>query len=126
MSQPSRWIAVIALSLVVTSTASAQQNPPTSRLFEVWKPHVAKRGNTPVLVHGVTSTSRDRFWVLVEVNNPDGSRKCEWLKLLEPKQGYRFECPLPDAADQKYLSRVRIFSDAKLHDREPRIQHACV
>ncbi len=54
----------------------------------------------------------------MEVNSPDGSRGCEWLKTLEPKQAYRFECTLQDAAGQKYASRVRLYRDAKLEDRE--------
>lgn len=118
MTQSSISVTLIALSLIAAHGAIAQ-NPPESRFVEVWKPHVAKRGQTHVLVHGITSTApRDRFWALVEVNNPDGSRKCEWLKMLDPRQRYRFECPLPDAAGEKYTSRVRVYSDAKLQDRE--------
>ena len=74
---------------------------------------------TYVLVHTITHTaSRDRFWALVEVNNVDGSRLCEWLKILEPKQSYRFECPVEATAGQKYPSRVRVYSDARLTNRE--------
>ena len=110
----------VAASLFSIQSASAQETPPKSRSYELEKVHLAKRDNTYVLVHTIASTaSKDRFWALVEVNNPDGSRKCEWLKVLEPKQRYRFECPV-DATAQKYPSRVRIYSDARLRltDRE--------
>jgi hypothetical protein len=40
------------------------------------------------------------------------------LKVLEPKQRYRFECPVAPTAGQKYPSRLRVYSDAKLTDRE--------
>jgi hypothetical protein len=119
MSQASTLITLVALSLAGTHAAVAQENPPSSRWVEIGKPHLAKRADTYVLVHAITSTaSRDRFWALVEVNAPDGSRMCEWLKTLEPRQAYRFECPLQEAAAQKYASRVRVYSDAKLEDRE--------
>jgi hypothetical protein len=111
-------LALLALSLAAVPTAAAQPTPPTSRFFELTKPFLAKRGDAVLLVYEITSTSRDRFWALVEVTDPDGTRKCEWLKTLEPRQEYRFECPLPDAAGQKYPTRVRVYSDAKLEDRE--------
>jgi hypothetical protein len=109
----------LALPLVAVPTAGAQEKPPSSRRVEVAKPYLAKKGNTYLLVHSITSTeSKELSWGLVEVNGPDGSRKCEWLKRLEPKQAYRFECPLQDAAGQKFASRVRVYSNAKLTDRE--------
>ena len=108
-------ITLVALSLIAAPTASAQEKPPSSRWVEVSKPSLAKKGNTYFLVHAITSTvSKDLSWALVEVNSPDGSRKCEWLKRLEPKQAYRFECPLQEAAGQKFASRVRVYSNAKL------------
>jgi len=119
MSHPSSVATtLLALSLVAAPTAR-QERPPSSRWVEVSRPFLAKRGNTYLLIHTITSTtSKDASWALVEVNSPDGSRKCEWLKRLEPKQGYRFECPLQDAAGQKFASRVRVYSNAKLTDRE--------
>jgi hypothetical protein len=87
--------------------------------FELSKPHLAKRGDAYVVVYTISSTARrDRFWALVATNNPDGSRRCEWLKTLEPRQAYRFECPLEETAGRKYPTRVRVYSDAKLEDRE--------
>jgi hypothetical protein len=119
MSRVITVVAVVVLSPAGAHLAAAQANPPTSRFVEVWKPHIAKRGDAHVLVHGINSTApRDRFWALVEVNNPDGSRKCEWLKMVEPRQRYRFECPLQNPGGEKYESRVRVYSDAKLEDRE--------
>jgi len=109
---------LIVVSLFAIESVVAQEAPPTSRFYELNKVHLAKRDNTYVLVHTITSTaSKDRFWALVEVNNLDGSRRCEWLKVLEPKQRYRFECPVEATAGQKYPSRVRVYSDAKLTDR---------
>jgi hypothetical protein len=109
----------VFVGLFATASAVAQEMPPKSKYYELDKVHLAKRSDSYVLVHTITSTaSKDRFWALVEVNNADGSRKCEWLKVLEPKQRYRFECPLEATAGQKYPSRVRIYSDAKLTDRE--------
>lgn len=113
-------IVFVAVSLFAIQSASAQETPPKSRSYELEKVHLAKRDNAYVLVHTITSTaSKDRFWALIEVNNVDGSRRCEWLKVLEPKQRYRFECPV-EAVAQKSASRVRVFSDARLRltDRE--------
>ncbi len=114
-----RVMLAVFVSLFAVESASAQDTPPKSKYYELEKVHLAKRDNAYLLVHTITSTaSKDRFWALVEVNNVDGSRKCEWLKVLEPKQRYRFECPVEGAAGQKYPSRVRIYSDARLTDRE--------
>src|SRR5262245_2349819 len=114
-----RTVAFVVVSLVAIESAVAQDAPPKSKYYELDKVHLGKRDNTYLLVHTITSTaSKDRFWALVEVNNADGSRRCEWLKVLEPKQRYRFECPVDGAAGQKYPSRVRVYSDAKLTDRE--------
>ena len=108
-----------ALAFLIGHTASAQDTPPSSDWFEIGKPYVAKRGDAYVLVYAINSTARrERNWALVEVNNPDGSRRCEWLKTLEPRQAYRFECPLEDTAGQEYATSVRVYSDAKLEDRE--------
>jgi hypothetical protein len=113
-----RVLVFVVAGLFAIERAAAQETPPTSRSYELDKVHLTKRGNTYLLVHAIASTaSRERSWALVEVNNSDGSRKCEWLKVLEPKQHYRFECPV-DAAGQKYPSRVRIYSDARLTRRE--------
>jgi len=110
---------LVVVSLVAIASAAAQEAPPKSNYYELDKVHLAKRNNTYVLVHTITSTtSKDRFWALVEVNNTDGSRKCEWLKVLEPKQRYHFECPVDATAGQKYPSRVRVYSNAKLTNRE--------
>jgi hypothetical protein len=99
--------------------SGAQDKPPSSDSFDVWRPHLAKRGDAYVLVHGISSSSRkDRIWALVEVNNPDGSRKCEWLKTVEPKESYRFECPVEGVAGQTYVSRLRLFTDAEFEHRE--------
>lgn len=92
-------IAFIAFSWLHADTVAARQAPPSSRWVEIGKPHLAKRGGAYVVVHTIRSTStKDPFWAVVEVNAADGSRMCEWLKKLEPKQAYRFECPLEAAA----------------------------
>lgn len=113
-------IAVIAFSLLHPDAVAGLQAPPSSRWVEIGRPHLAKRAGSPVLVHSITSTSpRDPFWAVVEVNAPDGARLCEWIKKLEPEQAYRFECPLDgSAAPQKYPSRVRVYSDEKLTKRD--------
>lgn len=114
-----RAIVLLVVSVLMAGRAVAQETPPQSKYYELDKVHLAKRDNSYVLVHTIASTaSKDRFWALVEVNNVDGSRKCEWLKVLEPKQRYRFECPVEATTGQKYPSRVRVYSDAKLTDRE--------
>lgn len=120
MVQTTIRAAMLAVSLfAVVASAVAQETPPKSKYYELGKVHLAKRDNSYVLSHTITSTaSKDRFWALVEVNNADGSRRCEWLKVLEPKQQYRFECPVEPTAGQKYPSRVRVYSDAKLTNRE--------
>ena len=112
-------IALGLLSFVFASDAGAQNNPPTSRWVELGRPHLAKRGTATVLVQTITSTaSKDRLWALVEVNGPDEWIGCDWLKILEAKQTYRFECPLKNPSGQKYTARVRVYRDAKLEDRE--------
>ena len=114
-----RAILFVVVGLFAIESAIAQEAPPTARSYELGKVHLAKRGDTPVLVHTITSTtSKNRYWALVEVNNVDGSRKCEWLKVLEPKQHYRFECPVEASAGQSFPSRVRVYSDARLTNRE--------
>ena len=103
------------------SPAFAQDAPPSAKGLELGKVHLAKRGNGYVVVHTISNTAtKDRFWALLEVSNADGSRKCEWLKVLDPQQAYRFECPIDSTAGQKVPSRVRVFSDARLQlsDRE--------
>jgi hypothetical protein len=97
----------------------AQDKPPSSDSFEMGRPYLARRGDAYVLVHSISSSSRkDSYWMLVEVNNPDGSRRCEWLKTIEPKASYRFECPVDSATGQTYGSRVRLYTDAELERRE--------
>jgi len=114
-----RAIVLVVFSLFAIGSAVAQEAPPKSKYYELDKVHLAKRDNTYVISHTIASTaSKDRFWALVEVNNADGSRRCEWLKVLEPKQRYRFECAVETTAGQKYPSRVRVYSDAKLTNRE--------
>jgi hypothetical protein len=114
-----RAVVLVFVSLFAIESASAQEAPPKSRFYELDKVHLAKRDNTYLVVHTIASTaSKERFWALIEVNNMDGSRKCEWLKVLEPKKRYRFECPVEATAGQKYPSRVRVYSDARLTDRE--------
>ena len=114
-----RAVVLALVSLFTIDSAAAQEMPPKSKYYELDKVHLDKRDNSYILVHTIASTaSKDRFWALVEVNNVDGSRRCEWLKVLEPKQRYRFECPVEATTGQKYPSRVRVYSDAKLTDRE--------
>jgi len=116
---PARAIAVVFVGLLAVQSVSAQETPPNGKYYDLDKVYLAKRDKTVLLVHTITSTaSKVRSWALVEVNNADGSRRCEWLKVLEPKQHYRFECPVEATAGVKYPSRVRIYSDAKLTDRE--------
>ena len=112
---------VPVMLFVFASTAGAQNNPPTSRWVELGKLHLAKHGNAIVVVQTITSLAsreKDRFWALVEVNGADESGQCDWLKTLEPKQAYRFECPVKNPGGQKYTARVRVYRDAKLEDRE--------
>jgi hypothetical protein len=78
--------------------------------------HLAARDGGYVFVQ--TISTRASRWAEVEVNNADGSRKCEWLKKLDAKQTYRFECPVTVAAGDTVPSRVRLYKDAKLEDRE--------
>ena len=112
-------IAVAALSFVCPSIAGAQNKPPESRWVELGNPYLAKRGNAVFLRYNIKSTSpKDRWWALVEMNGSDETRQCDWLKILEPNQSYSFECPLKNPGGQKYDARVRIFRDSKLENRE--------
>lgn len=114
--------AAVTLLLVLTcvcASPAAAQNPPTSRWVEIGKPHLAKRGTGIVLVQTIRSiAAKDTFWALVEMNGSDDTAPCDWLKTLEPKQSYRFECPLKNPSGQTYSARVRVFGDAELDDRE--------
>jgi hypothetical protein len=114
-----RAVVFVVASVFTIGSAVAQEMPPKSKYYELDRVHLEKRDNAYLLVHTIASTaSKDRFWALVEVNNTDGSRKCEWLKVLEPKQRYRFECQVEATAGQKYPSRVRVYADARLTNRE--------
>lgn len=112
-------VAAVMLSIVFPPLARAQNNPPESRWVTISKPYLAKRGSGLVLAHNITSTSsRDRAWAIVDMDGTDDTAPCTWLKIVEPKQSYRFECPVKNPAGQKYSTRVRIFKDAQLDDRE--------
>lgn len=113
-------ISLIVFSLGFASDAGARQNkPPESRWVELGIPYLAKRGNAIFLSYTIKSTSpKDRWWAVVDVNGSEETRRCDWLKTLEPNQSYSFECPLKNPGGQKYEMRVRIFRDAKLDDRE--------
>ena len=112
-------IALVVLSLAFAPKARAQTAPPTSRWVEIGKPHLGKRGNSIVLVQTIRSTaSKEKLWAIVDVNGPDQTPACDWLKPLEPNEPYRFECPLKNPGGQQYALRVRVFKDARLTDRE--------
>lgn len=118
MSTRTLGAALVMLPLALPAIAGAQ-NPPDSRWFEVSKPYLARRGSAVMLTHTITSTdSRDKWWAIVDMNGTDDTAPCTWLKIVEPKQSYRFECPLQKPAGQKYLTRVRLFRDAQLDRRE--------
>jgi hypothetical protein len=117
-SRPAAAAAVVMLSIGFPSLARAQ-TPPDSRWVEISKPYLAKRGGGIVLAHNISSTSsRDRRWAIVDMSGTDDAAPCSWLKIIEPKQSYRFECPLKHPAGQQYSTRVRIFEDAQLNNRE--------
>jgi hypothetical protein len=106
-----RYLVTAAMSLaVLLDDRVAWAQTPDGRL--------ETRDGGQVFVYTMTGDSRQAKWAVVEVNNADGSRKCEWLKKLDAKRTYRFECPLTVAAGDKVPLRVRIFKDAKLSDRE--------
>lgn len=110
--------ALFAASLIVPSAAAAQAGMPDHRHVAFGKPHLAKRGNTVVLVQTITSTSdREKRWVMIDMTGSDETAPCDWLKVVEGKQSYRFECPLKNPAGT-YTTRVRVFKDAQLDDRE--------
>ena len=111
-------VAVVMLSIVLPPLAGAQNTPPDSRWAQISKPILAKRGNVILLTHTISGTSRENVWAIVDMNGTDDTAPCTWLKVIEPKQSYRFECPLKNPAGQKYSTRVRIFRDALLDDRE--------
>jgi hypothetical protein len=106
------------LSIVLPPHAGAQSAPPESRWVQISKPYLSTRGSGIALTHSISSTSREKVWAIVDMNGTDETAPCTWLKIIEPKQSYRFECPLKNPAGQKYSTRVRIFRDAELDDRE--------
>jgi hypothetical protein len=108
---------VVMWSLVVTSAAA--QNSPDHRHVAFGKPHLGKRGNTIVLVQTITSTSdKEQRWVMVDMTGSDDTAPCDWLKRVGARQSYRFECPLKNPTGTTYTTRVRVFKDAQLDDRE--------
>lgn len=113
--------ACLALGACLAVPADGEaQNPPSTSFVTLGKPYLAKVGDGHALVHGVsTKQSRDPAWVLVEVEAQDGTLRCEFLKRLGPRQTLRFVCPLDGAAaGQRYASRVRLFSDGRLENRD--------
>lgn len=117
-----RTLSVIALLMLLTiaaTPAAAQTAPPSSKWVEIGRPYFAKRGTGIVLVQNITSTRpKEKSWALVEMNGSDETAPCDWMKVLEPKQSYRFECPLKNPSGAKFSTRVRVFKDAELDDRE--------
>jgi hypothetical protein len=114
-----RSAAIVLVLLWSGLPAGAQDKPPHSSRVELGTLHLAKRGDGVLLVQTIASTSsKDRLWGAVDVTDPDGLLVCDWLKTLEPKETYRFECPLTNPDGRKYAARVRVFRDAKLEDRE--------
>lgn len=112
-------LAVLMLATAFPAAAGAQNTPPSSRGVEISRPFLAKRGNTVVLTHTINNTNaREKRWAIVDMNGTDDTEPCTWLKVLDVKQSYRFECPLKNAAGQTFTTRVRVFDDAQLNDRE--------
>jgi hypothetical protein len=111
-------VALLVLSIGLPPCAGAQNTPPESRWVVISKPYLAKGSGGIALVHTIGSTSKENLWAIVDMNGTDDTAPCTWLKVIEPKQSYRFECPLNNPAGQKYSTRVRIFRDAQLDDRE--------
>jgi hypothetical protein len=101
---------IVALSLAVLQVDLAWAERPLGTL--------ETRDGGHVFVFSTKGDSKRPKWMEIEVNNPDGSRRCEWLKKLEPKQAYRFECPVTLAVGDKLPLRVREYNDAGLEDRE--------
>lgn len=114
---PRKHVVIAVMALLVSGhegVARAQ-----SRWVEVSGPTLVARGASYAVVYTLAAQgSKDPIWAEVEVNNADGSRRCEWLKKLEGKQVVRFECPVTGAVGDKVPSRVRVFKDEKLEDRE--------
>lgn len=110
MSVKSLALAVLSLTVLMSPSTPAQAQTPDGRVVE--------RDGKHVFIYEVEGHSRDPKWAEVEVNNADGSRKCEWLKKLEPKVIYRFECPVTVAVGDKIPLRWRLYKNAKLDDRE--------
>ena len=105
-----RHLVIATLSLAVLQVDLARAQRPLGTL--------ETRDGGQVFVFSTEPDSKRPKWVEVEVNNADGSRRCEWLKMLEPKQAYRFECPVTLAVGDKVPTRVRQYDDAKLEDRD--------
>jgi hypothetical protein len=106
----------MATTLVLAAAGWLCPAPATAQA-EIGKFHVVKRGDARALALPVTGTG-SVGWALLEVRNPDGTRRCEAVKKLEPRVTYQFECPIEDTEPGRtYPARVRVFSDAKLNNR---------
>jgi hypothetical protein len=115
-------IAAIVLACAPDQMVSAQR-PPSSKWVDFGAGELVKTADGYALVYGISTSTRESLYALVEVSNPDGTRRCEFLKKLEPKASYRFECPLADAAaGQSYASRLTAYFDDRLEDRELRYE----
>jgi hypothetical protein len=110
MSVKSLALALLSLTVWLPLDGAVQAQTPDGRVVE--------RDGTHVFIYEVEGHSRVPKWAEVEVNNADGSRRCEWLKKLEPKVVYRFECPVTVAVGDKIPLRWRLYKDATLEDRE--------
>lgn len=110
--------------LFVCGALVAVSSPAMADSFTMGKPYLAKGANGYAFVLGASSSSaKDRVWLALEVNNADGTPRCDFVKTIENQQSYRFECPVEGVAGTTYHSRVRVFSDADLTRRDVHVEN---
>jgi hypothetical protein len=109
--------------LFVSGALVAVSSPASADSFTMGKPYLAKRADGYAFVLGASSSSaKERVWLALEVNNPDGTPRCDFLKTIEKEQSYRFECPVESVAGKAYSARIRVFTDADLTRRDVHVE----
>jgi hypothetical protein len=115
-------VSLVLLCLAIPATSETQQ-PPESKWFEFKPGGLRGAAGGYALVYGIRNTSREPQWAMVEFDNPDGDRLCEFIKKIEPGAAIDFECPVAAVtAGQSYQLTLAVYEDERLTDRMVRFE----
>lgn len=117
--------ALFALGLLCLPLPAAGQTVgiPESRWFEFKPGGLRAAPSGYALEYGLHNTSKQPQWVMAEFDNPDGSRLCEFIKKIEPKSSFEFECPVAAVkVAESYKLTLAVYGDDRLTDRMVRFE----